>query len=348
MKNVVKSFAAFALITMALASCNTEKTTTIVGVLNDSTLNGKTVYLIDYANQKSPIDSAVINDYKFQLKVPADTIRYCRLYTNRAFINLLTEPGKLKVALGDPSQLIKCGELNQKYQQLTTDLKKVTEEYINLNPNDQLIKGDSLQAIYNNIITEVREANRKNQLGVITLYMQARDMSLNTLDSMISRIPMAANYGPIKEMRENLLRKEATQVGKAFKDFTGKDMTNTKTVSFSEYIGKGQYVLVDFWASWCGPCRREIPNLKVIKNTYKKDFVLLGVNVWDRYDAFKESISKEGMDWAQIYASDDKSATDIYGIDAIPQIILFGPDGTILARDLRGNLIQQELDKYLK
>ena len=124
-----------------------------------------------------------------------------------------------------------------------------------------------------------------------------------------------------------------------FVDFKGKDL-NDKEVALSNYVGKGKYVLVDFWASWCGPCRAEIPNLIELAKKYgKKNFMVLGVNVWDSKPQFLNSLKHEGIKYEQIFMETNE-ATELYGIQGIPQIILFAPDGTIVARDLRGEAMK--------
>ena len=129
-----------------------------------------------------------------------------------------------------------------------------------------------------------------------------------------------------------------------FTDFTIENGNpDGSSVSFSDYVGNGKYVLVDFWASWCGPCIREFPVLKEVYQRYKGDkFELVGVAVWDKREDTIEAIQKYEMTWPVIFDA-QQIPTDIYGISAIPQIILFGPDGTIIARDLRGDGIKAKL-----
>lgn len=139
-------------------------------------------------------------------------------------------------------------------------------------------------------------------------------------------------------------------VGLAFTDFTVVQDENdpeNSTVKFSDYVGKGKYILVDFWASWCGPCAREIPNIKAVYNKYKgKDFDVLSVAVWDKPEATKKAALQHGIVWKQIINA-QQIPTDIYGIEGIPQIMLFGPDGTLLKKDLRGEYIEQAVKKAL-
>jgi thioredoxin family protein len=150
----------------------------------------------------------------------------------------------------------------------------------------------------------------------------------------------------ITKMVARLRRVEATQAGAQFVDFEGVDDAN-KAVRLSDYVGKGHYVLVDFWASWCGPCRREIAHLKKVRDTYTdKGLIILGTVVWDEMEDHLKAMKELEITWPQIFNKTE--ATELYGIAGIPQIILFDPAGKIVARDLRGEEINKLLDKALQ
>ena len=131
-----------------------------------------------------------------------------------------------------------------------------------------------------------------------------------------------------------------------YTDITGTD-ADGKPIALSDFIGKGNYVLMDMWASWCGPCKGEIPNLARLHNQYKdKGLTVIGLFVWDKQEDLKKAMESEGITWPQIVDEESKS-TQVYGVDGIPHIILFSPDGTILKRNLRGDAMIKTVEEIM-
>ena len=208
------------------------------------------------------------------------------------------------------------------------------------------------EAAYAQLMQKTRQLYNKHTNDAVGAYaLMAGELLESSNPQEIQEViaimgPNIKNMVPIKEFVTMLDAKGRTAEGSKFVDFEGSDEQGN-ALKLSQFVGKGNYVLVDMWASWCGPCRREIPNLlQLYRKYHDKGLTILGVFVWDKLENLKPAKEKEGILWQQLIDSNE-TATKLYGVNGIPQIILFAPDGTIVKRDLRGKKMLEEVDKVM-
>ena len=190
-------------------------------------------------------------------------------------------------------------------------------------------------------MNELLAENNDNFLGLLALSglePESDEQMLAALNSLSDELKQNAY------VRDNLLiygAKVNTCVGKPFADFEVVQDAGSPTVRLSDYVGRGKYVLVDFWASWCIPCKGQMP---YIRETYEKHrgkkFDVVSIAVMDKPADSRRAARELGITWNLVVNADDPHLTH-YGAEGIPFIILFGPDGTILERDLHGQEIER-------
>jgi peroxiredoxin len=179
------------------------------------------------------------------------------------------------------------------------------------------------------------------------------------LDNLTKRFPKHSGVSAVavfakqkiaqaKQQTQNSNTKEKIAVGNMAPDIT---MPDTDGNPFSLSMLRGKYVLVDFWASWCGPCRGENPNVVAAYNEFKdKNFTVLGVSLDEKKEAWLKAIKEDKLDWKHI--SDlqywNSAAIELYGFDGIPFNVLVDPEGKVIATDLRGEDLINQLQKVLK
>ncbi|MDR1644520.1 MAG: AhpC/TSA family protein [Tannerellaceae bacterium] len=190
--------------------------------------------------------------------------------------------------------------------------------------------------------------------SIVSAYVLYRDysyrLSKEEIDANVQRLdPSLHNTQYVEVLNELSALLERLAIGKPAPDFSLPNPEG-QTVSLSDRLGKG-YVLLDFWASWCGPCRRENPNIVSVYNQYKdKGFDVFSVSLDKDKDAWLKGIADDNLTWTHV--SDilfwDSAPAKLYGVRAIPASFLLDKDGIIIAKNLRGEELGKTLAELLK
>lgn len=322
---------------LMMVSCNQQGGNyKVTATMPDATTDGQTAYLTDY-DTGDTLGQAVISDKMVVLQGTVDTAYMARLIVNDNRMEFVVEPAE--IAIDWQEQKATGGKLNEAFSALDAALNAIAQEDCGEDEEAQM----ALEKKLVDRFYKAYQDNRDNAIGpwAFNYYLMYNDFSAQQLDSIVNAAPQ--RYRNLKRVRQALAAASAlanTAVGKPFTDFT-----DAKGTKLSDFAGKGKYTLVDFWASWCGPCRREIPNIKALYDKYNGKMNFVGVAVWDKSEDTHKAMQELQIPWPVMEGSENwTEPTDLYGIKGIPHIMLIDPDGKIVARNLAGALLTKTID----
>lgn len=358
---------------LILISCQNSNEYSIKGTVANPDFEGTNVYLQEMTDDAMvTTDTAVVENGQFSFKGAADAARLRFILLDESVsprqetrIPVLLEPGKLKVSF-DSVVTVSGSKVNEAYtdfrvqqRELGMQIREVVERYNSAQAAGTITGAmeAEINTSYDSISNKMTELNFNfikenidNDLGQYSFMASSSmfepEQQREILELADESFKSKENIQRVIERLENL---EKVAIGQQFVDFTLKD-TEGNDLSLSHFAGQGKYVLVDFWAAWCGPCRQEMPNVVAAYDKYKsKGFEVVGVSFDQNREEWLEGISQMNMSWPQM--SDlmywDSPVVDLYAIQGIPHTILLDKEGVIIEKNLRGEALDAKLAELM-
>lgn len=333
----IKGLAACALIIAAMTSCSGKKdgtgTYTLTVDIEDQSNNGTQAVLLSFdTNEK--IDSTTIADGKAVFTGSIDEPKVVEVIFNGSKgYRFILEEGNTEYKNGRA-----ISDLNDRFQAFRQDyiarydsVNKLIQQAVDEAEKEALVNAARLHL--DSVMSKAMIDNIYNPIGYMLTIDRASNMESDKFIELMKQYPHLAKYKRIDDIKKYHEAREATSAGKQYTDFEVNQ--NGETVKLSDYVKPGQYTLVDFWASWCGPCKQEIAIIKQLYEKYNaKGLQVVGVDVWESPEQAQSYLKENPLPWNVIFTGEKSDATDKYGINAIPCILLIDPDGKIVARDL--------------
>ena len=299
--------------------------------------------------QTAAVDTVLnISNGTFSFKVPVDVVSSGAVETEIGQVSFVPDGSKLTFDFTGETPKVVSSDKGSVTSRLNAFLDKARELAAAVRGATDDVQGESLYGQYLDYNVQTLKENKDNFLGLLALQNVYYDMEpQELLDAIGGMAPALQEQDFVKSVKTATEAVLKTGEGAMFVDFAIEEEPG-KVTRLSDFVGKGKYMLVDFWASWCGPCKREMPFIKAAYDKFHgPQFDVLSIAVWDEVEDTKKAAPELGIVWNQII-NGQHIPTDLYGIQGIPHLILFGPDGTILKRGLRGEAIAEELAKYIK
>ena len=326
---------------LCLSACNKGKSNNsyrIDGTV-PSSVKAEWIYLYTVESDVPVLkDSARIEKGEFHMKgIASDTVSMAILHPGNdneyptVTWNFILEKGQIKIDSAD--QFATGTPMNDGLKAWLSEI-------------DNIMTGGGTPADLPGVFDKYWPEHSGNFLGGLMIATMFQYLDFNYADSLARQVPEEVQNTPaLKPFFDQIRAMREMQVGHAFTDI---DLTtlNGDAVKLSDYLGKGNWVLVDFWASWCGPCRQAMPTLQATVKKFK-DLQVIGIAISDKVEETLTAKDNLKITWP-ILSDPQAVSARTYGISAIPAMVLFAPDGTIAARYFMLDGLEELLTEKMK
>lgn len=351
------------------ASCSDKNTYTISAAFSGraETKDSTAVFLYGDPKGTNFLDSTIVKDGKFTLKGIQEKpiMAYVGMLVADRYpmmLPVVLEGGNISIKMNDNISVsgtplndrmkAENDSIDQRFARLdqiyNAGLPSINDEEDQQALELQVQEGH--EKIMNGLVAFIKE-NIDNPLGSYFFINSAQMLTPDRQKEIIAIMPEEAKANEfVARLAAQIEAAELTEIGRKFIDVNG-ITPEGQQASLSDHAGKGKVVLVDFWASWCGPCIAEMPNVKKAYDAYKnKGFEIVGISLDGNKEAWAGAIKRYDMKWPQFsnLKGWDEPAAQAYGISSIPHTLLLDKDGIIIAKNLRGEEIANKLKELLK
>lgn len=371
MKNIL-----FALsVTFALFACSPIDGYKISGTYKGAPENGK-IYLAQLTSSDIDyIDSVEIKDGSFEISGKQETpivrfIFYPLAEGGEDIIPLVLENGEIYVNIDRDEAKVSGTELNEAMQNYKDDFYEVSRRaekaFLSMSNIDNMSQEvrDSLQQVADALSGEISQvlldhinANIKNPIGAFIISTSGPMCDPAKLCEIIDSVPEAMRderftqfYNMFSEDIKRKIGAVETAEGGKYINFELKDINGKETL-FSSIVENNKYTLLDFWASWCAPCRNAMPEIKKIYEKYGgKGLAVVSLSLDTDGEAWKKAVADLGMTWTQLCNPDGGSnqVGQAYGVEFIPTVLIIDKSGKIISRNLEGEALAAKIEELMK
>ena len=330
--------------------------------------DGDTLFLTRDLQTGLPSDTLLVSEGKFSFSGVADSTMLCMVYSaanNEINAPFFIEPGNITIHLSQQPGASTVGgtmcnnewqQMNDSVMSIGREINRIAEHIYGSNlPEDEQQQGmqqmEQLNKRFVNCVVRFAERNADNEFGYFLLtYYPDEVIDHPTRKRLIEKLPAALRQRPaMKQIEQQLAEAEKTAEGATISDFS-QPTPNGEMLSVMNEIGKSQVTILDFWASWCGPCRQEMPEMIKLYNDFKdKGLGIIGISLDNEKDAWMMAIDKLQLTWPQM--SDlkgwENAAAQMFNVTSIPHTIVVDQQGKILRRGLRGEQLRQFIETQL-